>query len=1006
MAREALASERLHFITQDEINAELCRGGQTAGGKYRIYRYFKDNPNFKERADFLKHEYGTGGRGDGVYDTWNDAKGFSIRKYSVAEPDGKILLTWAKAARRVDELIRAGHYLTPDELEKLEYATSEEQTTEPKKEESAIAPESETLHSDTLAGRLCDFYKDLDFYDYRDSQEIGETDEDVIARLEQQISDPATRSLIVNELRGILAEESDDDIRRQADSLITELVGQADVSYALSLGTAIWIGRDEYEILSLSDDKVTLYDPSFPLFNKELPRDVFESRLRENPQNDHLIVKDTQTATGKAAEDVFNEYSALFVSKVLFDEAYINACKFSDAENAQIECEDAVERVFNTFDPLEHTALYRAFTETPGFAQRVKEHVFRKTYTELIDSTQEPRPSAEPAPPPLAELTVEDYDAYNALKEHDPDALVAFRAGDYYELYGEDAADAGNILHSNMLQREISGIGTVKLTGFLADEWVSNSHRLWRAGRNVVLYEPDGNGGHSVVKRLNAVDYIPIGTRLTIDERRFIVESVDFTADKVSLRDVTFEGSTGFPIFRSENIEFVRSFYEEQPPQEPSLAEVLQDAEVTVDGDTVTIEKPGTGEDAKHYTELDVTVPDKVPQANTVAHQNYRAFTKLAPQILSGESTYLRFTAGEGFMPLSIDRLGDDRVAISHTYTQNGDLMADPDMEFVIDRKAKTLSARSFQQDGTGTYQCVSDENDMDEADKSLVKSLNSFARTWFEHIQSQGYRLRRETVYDRVSDESVEITYNADGSVASADGSEDAVQRVLDARGLPTPQPEELRPSWKAHPVSATRSPTNDGDRINFHITDDELGYGGPKTKYGFNIAAIRTLQQIEAENRLATTEEQEVLSRYVGWGGIPDAFDESKSEWAKEYAELKGLLSDDEYRSARESVLNAHYTSPVVIKAIYSALEGMGFRTGNILEPGCGVGNFFGLVPGSMANSRLYGIEIDSITGRITRQLYQRADIRVQGFETADLPDSFFDVAVGNVPFGQYSL
>lgn len=516
------------------------------------------------------------------------------------------------------------------------------------------------------------------------------------------------------------------------------------ISYALSLNTTVWLGRDEYEILSFSDDMVTLHDPSFPLFNKELPRGVFESRLRENPLNDHLIVREPASAKEPEQEEA----------------------------------------------------------------------------------------------PPLAPATAAGRDLYNSLKEQNPDYIIALQMGPYYEIYGEDIKAAQAAMGTKILTRDIPGVGVVEMTGFRTDSWQSFSHRLWSKGHNVLLSCIDDKGNSEIVKRLEAKEYIPIGTRLTIDERKFIVESVDFASDKVSLRDVTFEGSTGFPIFRSESIEFVRSFYEEQPPQEPSLADVLRNAEVTVDGDTVTIEKPGTGEDTKHYTGLDVTVPDNVPQTDTVA------------------------------------------------------------------------------------------------------------------------------------------------------------------------PQPEELRPSWEAHPVSAAGIPANDGDRINFHITDDELGYGGPKTKYGFNIAAIRALQQIEAENRLATAEEQEVLSRYVGWGGIPDAFDESKPEWSKEYAELKGLLSDDEYRSARESVLNAHYTSPVVIKAIYLALEGMGFRTGNVLEPGCGVGNFFGLVPESMANSRLYGIEIDSITGRIARQLYQRADIRVQGFETADLPDSFFDAAVGNVPFGQYSV
>ena len=190
-----------------------------------------------------------------------------------------------------------------------------------------------------------------------------------------------------------------------------------------------------------------------------------------------------------------------------------------------------------------------------------------------------------------------------------------------------------------------------------------------------------------------------------------------------------------------------------------------------------------------------------------------------------------------------------------------------------------------------------------------------------------------------------------------------------------------------------------------NFHITDDDLGIGGPKQKYARNIEAIRTLFQLEQEHRGATAEEQQVLAQYVGWGGLADAFDPDKDNWAKEYAELKGLLSEDEYAAARSSVLNAHYTSPTVIRAIYDAAERMGFRSGNILEPSMGVGNFFGLLPDSMADSRLYGVELDSITGRIAKKLYPQADITVAGFETTDRRD-FYDLAVGNVPFGQYKV
>ncbi len=190
-----------------------------------------------------------------------------------------------------------------------------------------------------------------------------------------------------------------------------------------------------------------------------------------------------------------------------------------------------------------------------------------------------------------------------------------------------------------------------------------------------------------------------------------------------------------------------------------------------------------------------------------------------------------------------------------------------------------------------------------------------------------------------------------------------------------------------------------------NFHITDDDLGVGGPKQKFARNIEAIRTLFQLEQEHRGATAEEQQVLSQYVGWGGLADAFDPGKDSWAKEYAELKGLLSEDEYAAARSSTLNAHYTSPVVIRSIYDAVEKMGFQSGNILEPSMGVGNFFGMLPDSMADSRLYGVELDSITGRIAKKLYPQADITVAGFETTDRRD-FYDLAVGNVPFGNYKV
>ena len=222
-------------------------------------------------------------------------------------------------------------------------------------------------------------------------------------------------------------------------------------------------------------------------------------------------------------------------------------------------------------------------------------------------------------------------------------------------------------------------------------------------------------------------------------------------------------------------------------------------------------------------------------------------------------------------------------------------------------------------------------------------------------------------------------------------------ISAVMDGEVQTFPDAAALDEALNAEPVPEPAG--------NFHITDYHLGEGGAKQKYARNIEAIRTLFKLEQEHRGATAEEQQVLSQYVGWGGLADAFDPSKDSWAKEYAELKGLLSEDEYAAARSSTLNAHYTAPVVIRSIYDAVEKMGLQSGNILEPSMGVGNFFGMLPDTMQDSRLYGVELDSITGRIAKKLYPQADITVAGFETTDRRD-FYDLAVGNVPFGQYKV
>lgn len=235
-------------------------------------------------------------------------------------------------------------------------------------------------------------------------------------------------------------------------------------------------------------------------------------------------------------------------------------------------------------------------------------------------------------------------------------------------------------------------------------------------------------------------------------------------------------------------------------------------------------------------------------------------------------------------------------------------------------------------------------------------------------------------------------------------------IRKLVEEQLLTTSEPSQESPT-PAEPETASKDTTSSqllpfNEQVNFRITNEELGTGGPKTKFHANLEAIKLLQTLNFEDRSATSEEQEILSRYVGWGGLPMAFDENNKNWSDEYTQLKELLSPSEYEAARSSTLNAHYTSPVVIRAMYETLENMGFTSGNILEPSCGIGNFFGCLPETMKDSHLYGVELDSLAGQIAKQLYPKADITIDGFEHTHFPDDFFDVVIGNVPFGAYQI
>ena len=459
------------------------------------------------------------------------------------------------------------------------------------------------------------------------------------------------------------------------------------------------------------------------------------------------------------------------------------------------------------------------------------------------------------------ELNAASAAEYTALKAQHPDTLVGFEAGGNFMFYGEDAAKVAKVLNSALFTRE-TALGEVQVTGFPPSLWARKSKELWSAGNNVYLAGLNEDGTHHQTKHLHKEDYLPIGSIINMDGRKFRIDGVDFDKGKVSLQDMAL-ADLRMPIFREEPLALVRELYEEQ---------------------------------------------------DMMGH------------------------------PLPDYKVGDNAI---------------------VDLPTRTI-------EGTIGY--------VGETDVRIDTSAQGYS--WSnEVLNKQQFEdsLRRN---EPTSDESLDklpISVEVNGEW----------QTFLDAAAADE--------ALNTEPVPEAAG--------NFRITDDHLGEGGAKQKYARNIAAIRTLFQLEQENRGATAEEQQILSQYVGWGGLPDAFDDKKDSWAKEYTELKGLLSEEEYVAARASTLNAHYTSPVVIHSIYDTVERMGFRSGNILEPSMGVGNFFGMLPDTMQDSRLYGVELDSITGRIAQKLYPEASIKVAGFETTDRRD-FYDLAVGNVPFGQYRV
>lgn len=412
----------------------------------------------------------------------------------------------------------------------------------------------------------------------------------------------------------------------------------------------------------------------------------------------------------------------------------------------------------------------------------------------------------------------------------------------------------------------------------------------------------------------------------------------------------------------------------------------------------------------------------------TLPQLQYAFFKKFAPEFMNRELDYISLES-EGYEPLYIDRIDENRFAIAHTFIQNGDTMLDPEIVFIISDEKQEARPFSYEQSDMGIYNTVYDYDDTEykHPDTKLERELFRFFNTWSKNIISQGYIPVRAIKRDNEAGD-IEYTYE-NGKFVNVQSvtsepmepeeenivETDIPEAVIERRSHPEREytlfdfalPEDDEPVEIPQPVKAVPEILSNerhnysNPYLNNHI---EENYGPPRTRYANNVNAITLLKKLENENRMATPEEQSILAKYVGWGGLSEAFDESK--WPVEYQELKELLTKEEYNSAKESTLTAFYTPPVVLESIYDTLRNFGFSKGNILEPACGIGNFFGMLPEDMKQSKLYGVELDSISGRIARYLYPESNVAIEGFEETNLPDNFFDVTIGNVPFGDFGV
>ena len=904
-------------ISQEDINSVLQRGSGFQNGKYRIYRQFQKNEDSKGNIDFLKKEYGTGGGThyfpDGMQGhTWHDGKGIAIEKYgSSANPD--LVLSWAKVEKRLRELIKNDRYLNEKEKDHYaDYLESEEAPqyeidTQRKMARQRFIDANRDLppadKRDTLALRLSDFIRDLDHYEKDLLENVERTDlADVTAeQMEHHLGDPSTVQQLIDFLALVQGKTADVYSRSNAWRFSQELMELYPLRYVYHEDDVVYIGADKYEIAAFDENAVSLRNPDFPLFGKELSRADFEEKLKENPANDHLKVVVTEK------------------------------------QSVQTPSEEKPDGIKFSIGFSEHPAFY--------------DRQFNDRYTDLSFA--------------LGNYLLGVLDEKQHRERESKDNVGWYHKTDFEitaTIGGEDFHYEG---------RFDIGDGEGDLISHI---------------KNFYEYSLSPN-----------CPFIPEWKKQGEDYYREQIESLQWGRD----------------VF----VPYLEQHKTLTPEDEKLYAEIM----ATESDWFVPVEDKQQASDLQpqivaYYKSDDENIV--IVQASNGKYFNHYGYDEDSNNFASAAGGFDTFEEAEQTLyahrPTAID-ITEEKQTPHYTVELTSDAFADP---FIIRDNTVPYGEDGQYYDVDGIYQTFETEEEAQEYADTLNSAENIvklFAQKDEERSQQEQPDIQdnsdligkeilidnRRYVIESISEISGDVSMR-DMTFANAVGFPiNRVEKIGYIRSLLSKAQEEKQPEKAVSPVPAPSEP-----RHNYRITEDTLGVGGAKEKFRNNMAAINLLHELELENRLATPEEQEILSKYVGWGGLSMAFDENNAAWADEFKELYASLSPEEYRAAMESTLTAFYTPPVVIKGMYEALERLGFSEGSILEPSCGTGNFFGLLPDTMAGSKLHGVEIDPLTGKIAKQLYQKANIAVQGFEETKLPDDHFDVVIGNVPFGDFKV